>query len=154
MIGACLADIVCNWGLIFSPHVNENDVDKPNQISSHIKVLLWILFDITIGLIIGLTPFLDNFTLLGGIIFGYCCGLSTMKRFSTDFFGEEQDLIHKVKSVLVRFLGILFTCACILTALSTLISMKNGDLIQCVGCNYISCVPFPFWTESKWWYCD
>jgi hypothetical protein len=24
----------------------------------------------------------------------------------------------------------------------------------CNGCRYVSCVPFPFFTEDKWWYCD
>jgi len=24
----------------------------------------------------------------------------------------------------------------------------------CKGCRYISCVPFPFWGDKKWWTCD
>lgn len=26
--------------------------------------------------------------------------------------------------------------------------------IPCTGCRYVSCVPFPLFSEEKWWYCD
>ena len=56
LIGACLADIYMNWGLLFNKFVN----GKQNH--GHIFVLLVLLMDIVVNSLIGLTPFVDNFT--------------------------------------------------------------------------------------------
>ena len=56
LIGACLADIYLHWGLLFSKFVN----GKNNH--GHVYVLLALLADIFINSLIGLTPFVDNFT--------------------------------------------------------------------------------------------
>ena len=35
-----------------------------------------------------------------------------------------------------------------------LVNRSDGFHSVCPECGIISCVPFPFWTENKWWYCD
>lgn len=56
LIGACLADIFMNWGLLFNEFVNGK---KKHE---HRYVLLVLLLDVILNSIIGLTPFVDNFT--------------------------------------------------------------------------------------------
>jgi len=56
-IGACLADIIMNWKLLFCDFVTENGKKQ-----SHIAVVLILVFDIALNSIIGLTPYVDNFT--------------------------------------------------------------------------------------------
>jgi membrane associated rhomboid family serine protease len=56
-IGACLADIIMNWKLLFCDFVTENGKKQ-----SHIMVVAILVFDIVLNSIIGLTPFVDNFT--------------------------------------------------------------------------------------------
>jgi membrane associated rhomboid family serine protease len=57
LIGACLSDIAMNWKLLFSDVVNEKDKKH-----SHAMVLIVLVFDILLNCIIGLTPYVDNFT--------------------------------------------------------------------------------------------
>ncbi len=56
-IGACLADIILNWKLLFCDFVTENGTKH-----RHLMVVFFLLFDIILNCIIGLTPFVDNFT--------------------------------------------------------------------------------------------
>jgi membrane associated rhomboid family serine protease len=56
LIGACLADIFMNWGLLFNQFVNGKNKHR------HIYILLALLVDVIINCLIGLTPFVDNFT--------------------------------------------------------------------------------------------
>lgn len=149
-IGACLSDIVMNWKLIFCDFVTENG--KKHR---HAVVLVILVFDIALNCVIGLTPYVDNFTHLGGMVFGFLCGLSTMERLSTDFFGMAQSCFMKTKQVIVRFFGLIVSVIGILIA--TIILMEgDGQYTPCPSCTWLSCVPFPPWegTGNKWWYCD
>ncbi len=56
-IGACIADIIMNWKLLFCDFVTEN-----GKKHHHVMVVIALLFDIVLNCIIGLTPFVDNFT--------------------------------------------------------------------------------------------
>jgi membrane associated rhomboid family serine protease len=55
-IGACLADILMNWRLLFSDFVTENG--KKHR---HVVVVIVLLLDIALNSIIGLTPYVDNY---------------------------------------------------------------------------------------------
>lgn len=57
LIGACLADICMNWKLLFSDFVTENGGRY-----RHAAVVVFLFFDIALNCIIGLTPYVDNFT--------------------------------------------------------------------------------------------
>ena len=56
LIGACLADIFMNWGLLF------NDFVTGDRVHHHTIILIVLLLDIFINSLVGLTPFVDNFT--------------------------------------------------------------------------------------------
>lgn len=55
-IGACLADIIMNWRLLFCDFVTENG--KKHR---HAIVVVVLVFDIILNSIIGLTPYVDNY---------------------------------------------------------------------------------------------
>jgi H+/Cl- antiporter ClcA len=55
-IGACLADIIMNWSLLFSDIVSEHG--KKHR---HAIVVIVLVVDIFLNSIIGLTPFVDNY---------------------------------------------------------------------------------------------
>jgi membrane associated rhomboid family serine protease len=188
-IGACLADIVMNWKLLFCDLVSENGTKH-----RHAIVVVVLLLDIGLNSIIGLTPFVDNFTRklmcstvqyhsdlllllcallqtevltyscfvslvptvdLGGMMYGFFCGMSTMGRLSTDFFGLEEGMLPRTKHFIARFFGVIISVAAII---ATLVILLNGDgeTDPCPACTWLSCVPFPPWEadNSKWWYCD
>ena len=96
LIGACLSDIVVNWKLLFSDFVNKN-----GKKSTHATIVALLVLDIFLNTIIGLTPFVDNFTHLGGMVLGFLCGISTMERLSSDFFGVEQSCVSRDRKSVV-----------------------------------------------------
>ena len=119
------------------------------------KVLLWLLFDIVINCLVGLTPFVDNFTHLGGMVYGFLCGLSTIERLSTDFFGIATSFWTKLRNILLRFSGLIISVVLIMITTAVLVDTDVGKS-PCPSCRYVSCVPFPPWAgeDNKWWYCD
>jgi len=141
-----------NWSILFSKEVN---VDDSATTSRHIKILLLLLIDMGLNCIIGLTPLVDNFTHLGGMIYGFLVGLSTMKKLSSDFFGKNKGFIDHLKLVFVRFFGLIVCIIAIIITFAVL-AESNGSSIPCDKCRYFSCVPFPPWKEEddKWWHCD
>lgn len=149
LIGGCIADIMSNWNLLFSKEVNTLNDGKRFR---HAKVLVWLIIDILLNVLIGLTPFVDNFTHLGGMVYGILCGLSKLERLSKAFFGVQKGFCSKLQNSLIRLLGIITSLVCIIITLIVLIN-SDGDRTPCKGCRYVSCVPFPFWAEyeNKWW---
>jgi len=152
LIGACMADIFSNWNLLFSQNVNATD---GNMRFRHIKVLVWLFVDIFLNILTGLTPFVDNFTHMGGLIIGFLCGLSTMERLSKAFFGVEAHWFSRFQVIFMRFLGMIMSVILILVSVIILYN-GDGNHTSCRGCRYVSCVPFPFWVpqDKRWWYCD
>jgi len=152
LIGACIADITTNWNLLFSKEVN---ISNDGQRFRNVKVLVWLLVDILLNVLIGLTPFVDNFTHLGGMVYGFLCALTKLERLSKAFFGVKKGLISKIQHSLVRLFGTILSIALIVITFFVLIR-SDGKKTPCQGCRYVSCVPFPFWAEyeDKWWYCD
>lgn len=108
------------------------------------KVLLWLLFDIVINCLVGLTPFVDNFTHLGGMVYGFLCGLSTIERLSTDFFGIATSFWTKLRNILLRFSGLIISVVLIMITTAVLVDTDVGKS-PCPSCRYVSCVPFPPW---------
>jgi membrane associated rhomboid family serine protease len=57
LMGACIADIWLHWSLLFS-----NIVNGPGGICRHFFVVAILFLDIAVNCLIGLTPFVDNWT--------------------------------------------------------------------------------------------
>lgn len=150
LIGACISDIIMNWNLFFNKFVNERGARL-----SHARVLIILFLDIVLNCAIGLTPFIDNFTHLGGMIYGFLCGLSTIHIISPRFFGEDSHRCHNCKLFSFRSIGLL-VCTAGIVASSFVLFSGDGKTNPCTTCTKISCVTFPPWADSeeKWWYCD
>lgn len=155
LIGACISDIFMNWNLLFNQFVNE----KGTRLS-HARVLLVLAIDIVVNCLIGLTPFVDNFTHLGGMVYGFLCGLGTIQLVSPKFFQKEDEAnspscCSRSKRFFFRFFGVLISLAGIVVSSIVLMS-GDGETNPCTSCTYMSCIAFPPWTsqDNKWWYCD
>jgi hypothetical protein len=98
--------------------------------------------------LIGLTPFVDNFTHLGGMVYGFLCGLSTIDRLQTSFFGFSKDTCAKIRGNLLRFAGLIVSVVLIMTT-TIILAQSDGTTSPCSSCRYISCVPFPPWSEGR-----
>lgn len=150
LIGACLADIMTNWKHLFSDFVTEN-----GKRGRHIMVVVFLFLDIALNCLIGLTPYVDNFTHLGGLVYGFLIGLTTMERLKGEFFGLQENWWSQTKQIITRFLGLIISLILIIITAVILLG-GNGESIPCPNCMWLSCVPFPPWESpgNKWWYCD
>eukprot|EP00339_Tiarina_fusa_P021985 CAMPEP_0116998420 /NCGR_PEP_ID=MMETSP0472-20121206/1497_1 /TAXON_ID=693140 ORGANISM="Tiarina fusus, Strain LIS" /NCGR_SAMPLE_ID=MMETSP0472 /ASSEMBLY_ACC=CAM_ASM_000603 /LENGTH=629 /DNA_ID=CAMNT_0004697565 /DNA_START=125 /DNA_END=2014 /DNA_ORIENTATION=+ len=148
LIGGCVADIALNWDLLFLKTTTDEDTRF-----RHFMVLFWLFLDMFVNCLIGLTPLVDNFTHLGGFLYGLSCGLSTIERLAVGFFGIHSGKYAKHLNLLMRFGGLIVSVVAIMI---TTIFLSNSDGLSspCHGCRYISCVPFPPGSQDKWWHCD
>jgi membrane associated rhomboid family serine protease len=149
LIGGCLADVALNWNLLFI----KGEHDEDNTRWRHSVAFFWLFFDIFINCLIGLTPFVDNFTHLGGLLYGVCCGISTIERLAVGFFGVATGRCSRIRNSLFRFCGLIFS-VCLIMITTVLLVGSDGSTSPCPSCRFISCVPFPIGTENKWWNCD
>ena len=154
LIGACISDIFMNWKLLFDQFVNE----KGTRLS-HARVLLVLAVDIVVNCLIGLTPFVDNFTHLGGMVYGFLCGLGTIQLVSPKFFIKDNanspSCCSRSKRFFLRFFGVLISLAGVVVSSIVLMS-GDGETNPCTSCSYMSCIAMPPWNgkNNKWWYCD
>jgi membrane associated rhomboid family serine protease len=183
LIGICVADIVLNWRLLFlvfeqrlaqRRDVN-NDDNAETAVATKRRICcptdyqflmrfmcgFWLCVDICINSFVGFTPFVDNFAHLGGLVYGFLLSLSALRRLPLSFFDHQRQssrlswCCHQTRIFVLRFFG--FIGASILLMVSfVLLSQSNGLNSPCLGCRYISCLPFPFWVsdEKKLWTCD
>jgi len=151
LMGVCVADIVLNWKLLFLVFCN----DDGSPVSWSVKVcsVIWLIVDLMANAVIGFTPFVDNFAHMGGLIYGFLISLTVLQRLPLAFFGRGNGFCFKFRMRIYRISGVLFG-AVLLATTSALLSQSDGVRNPCHKCRYISCLPFPFWTSDKWWYCD
>lgn len=92
---------------------------------------------------------------LGGMAIGLLCGLSTIERLPSDFFGMEENCWSQTKQIVFRFLGVIISVISIIVTAIILLE-GDGQTTPCTSCTWLSCVPFPPWEGpgEKWWYCD
>ena len=151
LIGACLADILIHWRVIFNHELNEH------RTCEYYWIIFWLMFDILLNFGIGLTPLVDNFTHMGGLIYGFFCGLITMDRISTAYFYPKELNQSSCKRVFQKYLIVIVSISIVTCGLSlSLIFLYEGDgqSSPCTSCQAMSCVSLPPWKEEKWWYCD
>jgi hypothetical protein len=99
------------------------------------------------------TPFIDNFSHLGGILYGACCALSTIEPLAVGFFGVNSTTWNKIRMLMVKFCGLIISVILIMVT-TVVLATSDPSKSPCEKCRYISCVPFPFFREEKFWYCD
>lgn len=151
LIGGCMADICLNWNLLFLKTTTDDDARW-----RHFYVLLWLFMDIVINCLLGFTPFVDNFTHLGGFLYGFCIGFASIERLASTFFGirdTDETKWSRLTGGILRFFGLIVSIIAIMATTIVLVQ-SDGVTSPCHGCRYISCVPFPPNADEKWWYCD
>ena len=99
LMGGCIADIALNWNLLFLKTTTDAKIRL-----RHCYILLWLGVDIIINCVLGFTPFVDNFTHLGGFMYGFCCGISTIERMALNFFGISKDKCSRLGSTFLTIL--------------------------------------------------
>ncbi len=152
MIGGLTTDIFRNRKLIFSDFIN-----KGRSRRHHVLVLLVLVMDIFVNLLLGLTPYTDNFMHLGGFFLGCLCASTIIN--PVDLFGYQSTSIRtnrrNIAAFFSRHFGPMITG---LTIIVSLVILFQGDGITspCPSCRYLSCVSFPPWTDydKRWYYCD
>jgi len=157
LIGGCMADICLNWNLLFLKTKRNDATNQKNDARSrHFCVLVWLAMDIMINTLLGFTPFVDNFTHLGGFLYGFCIGFASIERLASGFFGirsSGESHCSRVRNTVFRYFGLIVSIIAIMVT-TVLLIQSDGVTNPCPGCRYISCLPFPPNAEEKWWYCD
>jgi membrane associated rhomboid family serine protease len=151
LIGGCLADIFLNWNILFIKEYEDDTLTwRKNAVA-----IAWLVLDIVINVVLGLTPYIDNFTHLGGLVYGLLCGFSMIEPLAVGFFGVHTSPLGKLRKIIVRFMGLILSVFLIVITTIVLATSDVGEN-PCQGCRYISCVPFPWWknTDERWWSCD
>ena len=149
LIGVCLADITVNWDLLF---LKVDSKLKERSLCDNFQVLVCLLFDVLINIVIGLTPYVDNFAHGGGLLYGILYALPFAEKLDLHFFGRE-NICTRLTTVSLRLFGIL-AGLCLLIASSIMLVRSDGNTSPCERCRFISCAPFPPWKENKWWDCS
>jgi hypothetical protein len=103
---------------------NDRSITPHNTYNTRMETqqpIFWFILDVTLGLCVGLTPYVDNFAHLGGFFFGICVGLSLFWRLgSSGFFGQETLVRHYCHYAYAVIGAVLATCIFTL--------MRNGVL--------------------------
>jgi hypothetical protein len=101
-----------------------------------------------------LTPVIDNWSHVGGLLYGALCALSTIEPLAVGFFGVHTSTWSKVRTIAIKYGGLIVSLVLILVSTMTLATMPDPTESPCSGCRYISCIPMPPFKDDKWWYCD
>lgn len=148
LIGACVAEIIKNRKLLFSDFINKG---KSKQ--HHMSVLMVLVFDVFLNLLMGLTPYTDNFMHVGGFVLGFICASTMLGQVNIE--GEESRFRSRAFLLFSRFFGLIVCLICIFASIVILFH-GDGTTSPCESCRVLSCVSFPPWADydKKWWYCD
>jgi hypothetical protein len=149
LLGVCLADIFTNWDLLTITAGSRSHKRFPYGCA-----FFGLILDVTVGLCVGLTPYVDNFAHLGGFFFGICVGLSLRWRLgSSGFFGQETLARHYCYYA-YAVIGVVLATSLFTLMVVLLLEGDGRTNTVCPSCRYLSCAPFPFWTNDPWWHCD
>lgn len=150
LIGACIADAILNWKLMFLVFK-----DRPGMSGCWMKFwcIFWLVLELIIHALIGFTPYVDNFAHLGGMLYGVLAACIIMERLPLSFFGKGNGCCHRFRIAINQLFAAALVTALLLLS-SVWLSRSDGVSVPCPSCRYISCAPFPFWTDDKWWSCD
>lgn len=149
LLGACVADIVKNRKLLFSDFINKGRSKK-----HHVYVVLVLVLDIFINMLLGLTPFTDNFMHVGGFVLGFICASTMLSEVDID--GTRSNHVRsRATNIFVRYFGLIICCLSIIVG-SVMLFHGDGVTSPCESCDVLSCVSFPPWADQdkRWYYCD
>ena len=137
LFGAVWADVILN-------RIATGRIRNANIIS------LFIFTVVNVAL--GLTPFIDNFMHMGGLVAGFILGLVLFTRkHQNERTGNDE---YNRCQLLLVFVGIiLFLTVIGLILLVTLDRNVLETLRSCEFCHLVNCVEVSFFTTTPWWSC-
>ena len=139
LIGACWADVALNFcarGTLRGA--------KGHACS--------LLLSTLINVCIGLTPFIDNFMHMGGLVAGLVIGGMLFSKKHPDAHGVLR--YRESQRKLVFLSAVLFAVLCILTVAFAASPDTQQFFRSCSLCRFVNCVEPTFITGSPWWDCD
>lgn len=112
---------------------------------NHSVSFLFLILTATVGILIGTTPFVDNWTNVGGLISGFCLALALRL--------THRGLRHPSRTVefllvAVQVFWFLLVGIFLAAAVVGLVVRDNGRKSVCSWCSHITCV------DTDWWDCD
>eukprot|EP00588_Corethron_pennatum_P009350 CAMPEP_0194276274 /NCGR_PEP_ID=MMETSP0169-20130528/8906_1 /TAXON_ID=218684 /ORGANISM="Corethron pennatum, Strain L29A3" /LENGTH=579 /DNA_ID=CAMNT_0039019955 /DNA_START=9 /DNA_END=1746 /DNA_ORIENTATION=- len=153
LMGSCLSDILQNRQLLFTEKINGA------HRRDHKNMMLWLTGDVFTQCFIGFLPLVDNFTHLGGLMFGFLCGIVSMKPMRMVLITRDENRAVSPKFLnkqrrLTSWSALAIVLA--LAASAAALFRGDGSTSPCERCSELSCVAFPPWAGKyeKWWYCD
>jgi hypothetical protein len=90
------------------------------------------------------------------MIYGICCAFTTIEAVTAKSFfgGMQSSTFDKIRTFTIKFCGLIISIALIMVSTVWLATSSDPTKSPCNPCRYVSCVPFPFFSDDKWWYCD
>ncbi|ORY86226.1 rhomboid family-domain-containing protein [Protomyces lactucae-debilis] len=125
------------------------------QIQKPMQGLITLIFDIVISFVLGLLPGVDNFSHIGGFMFGLLMGVALMR--SPDAIkritGTDSTVKHSGRFFQGRkaawWAFNALRCACLVLVVITYIllvqNFYKADPVKCSWCKYLSCIPVSNW---------
>ena len=158
LLGVALADILMNFHIINGSGKGGDAVlVRTRKEKRMVKwVIFWLILDVSLNVVIGLLPFVDNFCHVGGMVFGFLLGVGVLRRVTFTFFGFNRTGFQKFFSMLAKAWGIIILTILLAFTTTWLFQFSDGYTTACHGCRYVNCLSLPFWgaPNEKWWYCD
>ena len=151
LLGVCLSDILINWDLLLLKTYRDV-LDPAHKGFPMISVIFWLIVEITMNALLGLTPYVDQFAHIAGLFFGLGLGVPFLQWLRGPGFFGPTSRSKQLCCGFARFF--LFVLAVATLILLTFLLVENDGGSVCESCRYISCAPLPFWGEKSWWKCD
>jgi membrane associated rhomboid family serine protease len=168
MLGLMLADIALNWRLLWivfaSQHWDDyaktqgkNLTDRQRGCYNWVfrfKVILFLVLDVVVNSLVGLTPFIDNFAHMSGLVYGFLLSSTVLEHLPLRFLGAKNGFCHRLRIGCLRLGGAIISFMLMATS-AYFLRQSDGTTSPCPKCKFISCIPMPFWKEQgdRWWEC-
>ncbi|GMH77382.1 hypothetical protein TrRE_jg3190 [Triparma retinervis] len=148
MVGAVLADIWINWHILYDPTI------MPGEPRSKCASVTVLAAEAVFLIIVGLTPFIDNYAHLGGFFGGLFASLTLIPKIDYEGFFHKERACAYLESTRrrVRWLWLSIPALyCVVGII--LVYTLDGTYSVCtnVVCRSLTCVEFP--PSSPWWAC-
>jgi len=136
-VGACWADVIIN--LCARCTLRDSGICT-------------LLLATVINVLIGLTPYVDNFMHMGGMVAGLLMGLVLFSQKHEDESGRRRYSPIQISIALLSLVGV---AGLAVLAVIAGTSKEVQDYFRgCTFCEHINCVEFAFFTNEPWYSCN
>lgn len=112
---------------------------------NHSVSILFLILTATVGILIGTTPFVDNWTNAGGLISGFCLALALRL---THRGLRHSNRVVEFFLVAIQVFWFLLVGVFLVAGVVSLVVREDVRNSNCSWCSHITCV------DTDWWDCD